>query len=194
MWLMKSKKLYLLLACVVGIGWLFAASVLADHHHEEGKHIERESRHIEHSRERDAEGNETAGQIAAWLLVAANLTVAVSVLIKSANRYVPLPPETRNTLMQFNRFQKKHLMRFHYWLNPAAIGVALWHWASSRCAATPLPEVGLLVMLILIGIGVSLKFKIYPKPFKQSVFRIHTQPAVFLAVILVLAIGHLVAD
>lgn len=96
--------------------------------------------------------------------------------------------------MQFNRFQKKHLMHLHYWLNPVAMGVALWHWSSSRCVATPLPELGLLAMMILIGIGISMKFKFLPKKLQKSAQRIHAQPTFFLAMILVLTIGHLTAD
>ena len=191
---MKSKIWYLMIAFVVGFSCLSAASVMAEHHHEGGKHVERESRHIEHSQGRETEGNETAGQIAAWLLVAANITVAASILIKWTNRYAPLAPETRNALMQFNRFQKKYLMQFHYWLNPAAMGIAIWHWSSSRCAVIPLPEFGLLAMVVLIGIGTALKFKLSPKPLQKSVQKIHTQPIFFLAMIPVLTIGHLVAD
>ena len=191
---MKLKVFLLTIVCLVGFGWLSAVPVVADDHHGKKQHARHDDRHTADSREKETEGNETAGQIAAWLLVAANLTVAGSILIKWTNRYAPLTPETRNRLAQFNRSQKKYLMPFHYWLNPAAMGIALWHWSSSRCAETSLPEWGLLAMVMLIGIGIALKFKLSPKPLKQRIMQIHTQPAVFLGLILMLTIGHMVAD
>ena len=60
------------------------------------------------------EGNALTGLTTAWLLGAANLTVLLSLLLKGANRYLPLKPETKSAARRFNQFQKKHLMRFHY--------------------------------------------------------------------------------
>lgn len=74
---------------------------------------------------KDDEGNETAGQVAAWLLAAANLPVTVSVLIKGINRVRSLGSGLKNALMRFNRYQKNHLMRFHYVVNPLVLGMAL---------------------------------------------------------------------
>ena len=58
------------------------------------------------------EGNELTGLATAWLLGAANFTVLLSLLLKGANRHLPLKPETKNAVGRFNQFQKKHLMRF----------------------------------------------------------------------------------
>jgi hypothetical protein len=97
-------------------------------------------------------GNETTGQLAVWLLIAVNLTVITSVLIKGANRLLPLREETKKSLAGVNKTQKKYLMRFHYFLNPAILAIALFHWSLSRCRTTSLPEWGLLMMLILGGL------------------------------------------
>ncbi|MEJ2658303.1 MAG: hypothetical protein P8012_14100, partial [Desulfobacterales bacterium] len=86
--------------------------------------------HDDHNRRRikkDDEGNETTGQTAAWLLVAANLTASLSILIKGTNRLLPLSSQMKSSLKNFNHLQKKHLMRFHYVLNPAALGIAFFH-------------------------------------------------------------------
>jgi len=156
--------------------------------------IERSERDRSSIFKRHDEGNETAGQIAAWLLVAANLPVVLSVLIKWTNRYAPITMGLKNALSGFNRFQKKHLMRFHFLLNPVVLGIALWHWLSSRCKSTALPEWGLAVMFALIVLGLIMKFRLCPKQLRKSVYRLHTQPLVFLAMVMVLTIGHLIVD
>jgi len=139
-------------------------------------------------------GNETTGQIAAWSLAAANLTVALSLLVKGIRRFAPLRPEVKDSMGRFNSFQKKHLMRFHYLLNPLIAGVALLHWTLSRCKSTTLPEWGLLTMCALVLLGLILKFKLCPKSLMRNVYRVHTQPALFLFFVSVLVIGHLAMD
>lgn len=166
----------------------------ADDHGDFKSWIERSKRDRPSIFHRHDEGNETAGQIAAWLLVAANLTVALSVLIKWTNRFAPVNTGLRNALSGFNRFQKKHLMRFHYLLNPIVLGIALWHWLSSRCKSTVLPEWGLIVMVVLIALGLIMKLGLCPKPLRKSVYRLHTQPLVLAAMVTVLTIGHLIVD
>ena len=143
---------------------------------------------------KDDEGNETAGQMAAWLFVAANLPVVLSILIKWTNQFAPVGIKLKKMLVQFNHFQKKHLMRFHYFINPLVLGIALWHWLSSRCRSTALPEWGLVVMIGLISLGLIMKFRFCPKQLRKSVYRLHTQPLVFLAMVVVLTIGHLIVD
>ena len=58
---------------------MFAASGMADDTHGGRGHFEREDQHSIPFLETDNEGNETAGQIAAWLLLVANLPVALSI-------------------------------------------------------------------------------------------------------------------
>jgi hypothetical protein len=85
-------------------------------------------------------------------------------------------------------------MRLHYYINPLVLGIALWHWLSSRCKSTALPEWGLAVMFALIVLGLIMKFRLCPKQLRKSVYRLHTQPLVFLAMVMVLTIGHLIVD
>jgi uncharacterized membrane protein len=174
--------------------FLFTGTGQADDHRKERGWFEREGQHRPSLFGRDDEGNETAGQMAAWLLVAANLPVVLSVLIKWNNKVVPMGNELKGALTRFNRFQKKHLMRLHYLLNPLVLGIALWHWLSSRCRSTALPEWGLIVMVALIALGLIVKFKLSPKPLRKSVYRLHTQPLIFIAMVMVLTIGHLIVD
>ena len=176
-------------------GLLFATKGMADDHRKSKGWFEREEQqHSSLFGRNDDEGNETAGQMAAWLLVAANLPVVLSLLIKWTNKFAPMGNGLKDALIRFNRFQKKHLMRLHYYINPLVLGIALWHWLSSRCKSTALPEWGLAVMFALIVLGLIMKFRLCPKQLRKSVYRLHTQPLVFLAMVMVLTIGHLIVD
>jgi hypothetical protein len=150
----------------------------------------------EHRRveEKDSEGNELTGQAAAWLLVSANLTVLFSLLLKGANRFLPLKPQTKSSIKAFNQFQKKYLMRFHFLLNPIALCVAFLHFLLSSCRISPLPEWGLLLVTMMVALGVVLKFKVAPGWLRRVIYRLHTTPATSSMVILLLVVGHLVVD
>ena len=69
---MRWGLIALMLACMIGAGWLYSASSIADDHPKDRGHSEREDQHPVPFLDRDNEGNETAGQIAAWLLAGAN--------------------------------------------------------------------------------------------------------------------------
>jgi len=139
-------------------------------------------------------GNELTGQTAAWLLVAANLTVALSMLMRGASRYCPLKPETKNAVKRFNQFQKEHLMRFHYVLNPSALCIAGLHFLLSSCGKSSLPEWGLIIVLIMVFLGLMVRFKVTPKWMRRFIYRLHTSPAAFSALVLVLVVGHLIVE
>ena len=179
---------------LISVCLLFTETGRADDHRKVKGWFEREGHHRPSPFSRDDEGNETAGQMAAWLLAAANLPVVLSVIIKWTNKVVPIGNGSKDVLARFNRFQKKHLMRMHYLINPLVLGIALWHWLSSRCRSTALPEWGLVVMAALIVLGLIMKYKLCPKPLRKSVYRLHTQPLLFIAMVMVLTIGHLIVD
>lgn len=184
-----------LIAISLGIVvFLWTSGGLADDHRAARGWFEKREKHLSSSFGRDDEGNETAGQVAAWLLAAANLPVTVSVLIKRINRVQSLGSGLKNALMRFNRYQKNHLMRFHYVVNPLVLGVAFWHWLSSRCRSTVLPEWGLIVLVALVVLGLIVKFKLCPPMLRKSIYRLHTQPLVLLTMLTVLTIGHLLID
>ena len=176
------------------VGLLSTTKGLTDDHRKAKGWFEGKERHHSPIFGRNDEGNETAGQMAAWLLVAANLPVVLSLLIKWNNKFAPMGNGLKDALIRFNRFQKKHLMRLHYYINPLVLGIALWHWLSSRCKSTALPEWGLAVMFALIALGLIMKFRLCPKQLRKSVYRLHTQPLLFLAMVMVLTIGHLIVD
>jgi hypothetical protein len=182
---MKTIRIGLIVIGLISACFWFTNNSQADDHRKVKGWFEREGHHRPSLSGRDDEGNETAGQIAAWLLVAANLPVVMSVLIKWTNKVVPMGNGLKDVMARFNRFQKKHLMRLHYLINPLVLGIALWHWLSSRCRSTAMPEWGLAVMVALIALGLIVKFRLCPKPLRKSVYRIHTQPLLFIAMVMV---------
>jgi len=190
----KNSRLSWVLVFVTGLGCLLAATAMADDDHGFRRHFEREDQHSMPFWEADNEGNETAGQMAAWLLLVANLPVTLSLLIKGTNRFAPIGAELKRTLANLNRMQKKGLMWLHYYLNLSILGIVLWHWLSSRCKSSALPELGLIVMITVITLGFLIKFKLCPKAFRKLAYQIHTQPVVFIAMFLVLTVGHLIVD
>lgn len=172
---------------------------LANGHREEGRY------HKHSERGRDGmiqglfgrghdQGNEATGQIVAWSLAAANLTVALSLIIRSVRRFAPLGANSKQALAKFNSKQKKYLMKFHYVLNPLILLLAILHWTLSRCKSTALPEWGLLTMGTVVVLGIVLKFKLCPKPLLRNIYRVHTQPVLLLLLISMLLVGHLAMD
>jgi hypothetical protein len=198
-----GKIFFISILLILSIVRVFPDLVIADDHKTNKKHYKRYENNREHHDDenqkrrrvqKDDEGNETTGQTAAWLLVAANLTIALSTLIKGGSRFLPLDSQIKNSMKKFNQLQKKHLMRLHYVLNPIALGVAFFHFLLSSCRSSPLPEWGLILVTIIVSLGLILKFKVSPKGMRKFVYRLHTTSATFLIIILLLVVGHQIVD
>jgi len=156
------------------------------------RHRKQEHKHFSH--DKDDKGNEFTGQTAAWIFVAANITITVSLILKTFVRFVSLENRTINRIKNFNKFQKKHLGNFHYLLNPLAVTLAFVHFSLSSCRSSALPEWGLLATLIIVLIGVAIKIKVTPKRIRKVFYNIHTSPLPFGVILIVLLIGHSIVD
>jgi hypothetical protein len=198
-----GKIFFVSVLLILSISQVAPDLVIADDHKTNKRHYKRYEKSKEHHDyddhnrrrvEKDDEGNETTGQTAALLLAAANLTVVVSILMKGASRLLPLDPQTKSSFKNFNKLQKKHLMRFHYVLNPVALGIAFFHFLLSSCRSSPLPEWGLIMVTVMVFLGLILKFKVSTKGMRKFVYRIHTASATPLIMILLLVAGHLIVD
>jgi len=197
------KIFFISLLLILSIVQIFPDLIIADDHKTNKKQYQRYENIKEHHEDddhnrrrlkKDDEGNETTGQTAVWLLVAANLTIALSILIKGGSRFLPLNSQIKDSMKRYNQLQKKHLMRFHYVLNPIALCVAFFHFLLSSCRSSPLPEWGLVLVTMMVFFGLLLKFKVSPKGMRKFVYRFHTTPATFLIMILLLVVGHLIVD
>lgn len=148
----------------------------------------------EHSFDKGDHGDDTTGEVAAWMFGFANFPVALSVILKALAKMLPPGLNLQDPLAKFNRRQKKYLMMLHYWLNPVALGVALTHLSLSTCRSTAFPEWGLGVMLIAVLLGLMMKLKLSPASMRQRVFRFHTSPVLLIAAVTILLIGHTIVD
>lgn len=163
-------------------------------HHEMRSRHNVDSDNNRKQEKKDDEGNEPTGQITLWLLVSANLTVFLSLVIKSADRFSPLSKQTKNALRQINQFQKKYLMKFHYYFNPLALCIAVLHFLLSSCRKSSLPEWGLLLVVLMVFLGIMIKFKLTPKLIQKIVYRLHTGLPTFSVMIVLLVVGHQIID
>lgn len=198
------KAVFLLVVLLCAVGMSAAVNTHADEHREGTKEHHEMKKHISANDglktktaslvNGDDDGNEITGQMAAWFLGGANLTIVLSILIKWMNRFLPLGSEMKSLLTRLNARQKKALMWSHYYVNPLILGVALLHWLLSRCPSTALPEWGLLMMGTLTLLGITLKFKLCPRTLRGKLFKWHTQPALFIALIVLLVAGHSIVD
>jgi hypothetical protein len=162
-----------------------------DHHYKKrNKDIDTAFNHVKNEK-----NNEATGQAAAWILAAANLNVLLSLFIKGT-RHAALSAQINDRLKRFNQIQKKFLMPVHYVLNPLALGVAFIHFmsATSACKASGLPEWGLALMALITGIGIMVKFKVFPRNLQKNTYRIHTNPIPITLLLAILLIGHAVVD
>ena len=192
-----SLRLFMTVCLISGALFFLccAPSVVADDdrdHHEKkrNKDIGTAFNHV-----KNEEKNEATGQAAAWILAAANLNVLISLLIRGT-RFAALPAQINDRLKRFNQIQKKFLLPVHFFLNPLALGVAFIHFmsATSQCRASGLPEWGLALMALITGIGIMVKFKVFPKNLRKSTFQIHTNPIPITLLLAILLIGHAVVD
>ena len=192
-----SLKLFLTVCLISGALFFLccAPSAVADDdrdHHDKkrNKDISTAFNHIKNEK-----NNEATGQAAAWMLAAANITVLLSLLIR-VTRYTDLPARVNDRIKRFNQLQKKFLLPVHYVLNPLALGAAFIHFmsATSACKASGLPEWGLALMALITGIGIMVKFKVFPKNLRKNTYQIHTNPIPITLLLVILLIGHAVVD
>jgi len=197
-----APRLFITIACCVFILALLETAPLciADDHKEGKKHFQKhdtrkgERNHGDSAGQGRDHGSETTGQMVAWSLGAVNLTIVISLVIRGIRKYAPLSQQQKNSIWKFNSLQKKVLMPLHYILNPLILAIALLHWSLSRCASTTMPEWGLIIMSAIAAMGIVLKFKLIPKSLMRNAYRVHTHPALVLAFVFLLLIGHLTMD
>lgn len=154
---------------------------------------EKENDDDEEGREQE-EGNETTGLATAALLVMANITVVMSLVVKLILSLMPNHATGRSSLIQFNGLQKKHLRALHYWLNPAALILAGTHFYLSTCGSTMLPECGLALMAVLVLTGLTLKMKFLPRTLSKPMRQVHTSSIGIILMTMVLIAGHTIID
>lgn len=187
-----NRKALLLLICLVFCSVLVSVYQGQADDHKGSRHQLKKTE--EHPLKKDDHGNETTGEIAAWMFGVANYPVALSIILKTCAKFIPPGFNLKDPITRFNRQQKKYLMKLHFWLNPVALGIALTHFSLSTCRSTAFPEWGLSIMLVIVLLGLMIKFKLSPPSMRQRVFKFHTSPILLIAAISILLIGHSIVD
>ena len=135
-------------------------------------------------------GDEVTGFVAASLFVLANLSAIFSILYRYALRLLGRRESIKNAFLTLNRFQQKHLRRFHYFLNIAAIAVASLHWYLSEFASFAFQQLGLILTIFLCFSGIIIKYRLLPQLLHRGIFNLHTSLFISLAALILLAAGH----
>lgn len=187
----QTKGLFLCIAVMLCFFLISFGQSYADGH-KEGKHGIKKA--YEKTLQKDDHGNETTGEIAAWLFGVANFPVALSIILKTLAKFLSPKLNLRDPLTKYNRQQKKYLMKLHYWVNPIALAVALIHLSLSSCMSTAFPEWGLGVMLVAVLLGLIMKLKLSPASMRQSILRFHTSPVLLIVAVSILLVGHTIVD
>ena len=182
---LRSKKMWLWSLVIISVLCVVGTQSYAHRHGQSMTYSERgyEQAGREH-------GGEATGVIAAWLFGIANFPVALSILLKAGGKTMPQGSNLKKTIEQANRQQRRYLMNLHYWLNPIAAAVAIFHFSAVECKSTLMPELGLGMMLLIILLGLIMSFRLSPSPIKKAIFRLHTSPISLMVAISILIIGH----
>jgi hypothetical protein len=130
------------------------------------------------------------GQVSGWLFAIANLSVALSIILKACGKLKQQNSSFNEAAGRLNRRQKHYLMNLHYWLNPVALGVAFIHFLAAKCESTVMPEVGLGAMLLVCILGIMVTFKWSPVSMRKVVFQLHTSSITLIAILAILVAGH----
>lgn len=173
-------------------GSVIAGGLAVVKEHEEESH--EDSDRGEEGDKESGDGGEILGQAAAWLFGLANLTVILSLIIRGLVRIFPLNSQIQKSLNKFNLLQKKYLKKTHYWVNPLAVGTAFIHFTLVSCPFSPLPELGLIIISLILILGVLLKIKGSPKVIKRVAYKVHTHPIISIIMVSIVLTGHLLID
>lgn len=192
---MKLRKLNLW-AAILGISCVIVVGVaqgFADGHRE-SRHSYEGSYYSEATAYREDGGGSGSGVAAGWLFGIANFPVALSILLKAFGKAASPNSSLKEAFKKTNLRQKKYLMNLHYLLNPLAAGVAIFHFIVAECRSTFFPELGLIVMLLILILGLMITFRLAPQSVSRTVFRLHTNPISLTVVLSILLIGHSMVD
>ena len=139
-------------------------------------------------------GDEFTGNATAFLFIGSGLPVAIDLTSRSVIRYLPLTQSVKGFIQRANAVQRKYLMPYHTYLSILALCFGLLHLGLSNCIANPFPEIGLILAGVLVGTGLLIKVKKFPKILRKYLFQLHTSLIVSGALLTILLVGHLIMD
>jgi hypothetical protein len=165
-------------------------------HQERGSHSSaRDNEDIKGKERNEKEkGDEATALIAAGIFGLANLSAIFGILCRYALRLLGRRESYKNAFLTLNRFRQKHLRRFHYFLNIAAIAVASLHWYLSESVSFAFQQFGMILAFFLCLSGIMIKYRLLPQLLHRGLFNLHTSLFISLAALILLAAGHAFID
>jgi len=106
----------------------------------------------------------------------------MSIIAKTLTRLLPDNMSIKEKIRQANSFQKKYLMKLHYWVNPLAFGVAIFHFLPLNADQTAMPELGMGAMLLVTVLGLLMTLRLSPPFMRKLIFKLHTSPITTIVV------------
>jgi hypothetical protein len=162
--------------------------------HRRGESVHYSGRGAEQRAGQEGGAAEGSGVIAAWLFGIANFPVALSVIPKTSGKAALPQSSLKITIEKANRRQKRLFMKLHYWMNPVAASVAIFHFSRAECRSTFMPELGMWIMILILILGLMMTFKLSPASMRKAIFKFHTSPVSLLIAISILLIGHSIVN
>jgi hypothetical protein len=142
----------------------------------------------------ESKGNDTTGQAAAWFAGIGALPVAMDLVTRRVILQAPWNAINKARIGQFIKASRKFLMPFHTYLSILALTLGITHLFLSSCAGNPFPEMGLILMGILMITGLVFKFKLGPAVFRKWVYKFHASLIVSGILVTILLVGHTLMD
>ena len=165
-------------------------------HREGGSHYYKRDGNEKNGKERNEKetGDEFTGFVAAGLFGLANFSVIFNILSRYATRLFGSREAFKNALLAFNRLQQKHLRRYHYLMNIAAIAIASWHWYLSESASISFQQLGMVLAVFLGFSGILIKYRLAPRSLHPAILKFHASILVTLAMSFLVVGGHILID
>lgn len=139
-------------------------------------------------------GNESSGEIAAWLFFLANIPILFQIFTKTIRKQNFLSKSNQETIKYLNKTNSKYLMPAHYVLNTIGVLSAFIHFMLSSCDSSILPDISLLAVGLMVLTGISIKFKLLSSSYRNFTYKIHTSKILCSLILFILVTGHIIID
>ena len=107
---------------------------------------------------------------------------------------MPFGDTVKRFIRRANIIQRHYLMPLHTYLSILALGLGILHLTLSSCIANLLPELGLILMGVLVITGLLFKWKAVSKTFRKALYQFHASLIVSGVLLVILYTGHAVMD
>lgn len=154
----------------------------------------REEKEEKGEEEKEREGDDFTGDVAAMIFGVGNVNVLLSIVLRTLSRSPLIGLTLKDSILALNRYQQRHIRRFHYILNPLAAATVSLHWYLSYCSVLTFQQWGTALAIFLMISGLIIKYRLAPQSLRLRLFQIHTSPLILLTVVALVFLGHIFTD